>query len=38
MDKVCGTYGETGNAYKIFMGKPEKNQSLWKACGRMKEY
>jgi len=22
--KVCGTYGEMGNAYRTFMGKPEK--------------
>jgi len=38
MGKICGTYGEMGNAYRILMGKTEKIKSLWKACGKMTEY
>ena len=36
MDKACGTYGEMGNVYRIFMGKPEKIRAIGRCVERWK--
>ena len=34
MGNACSTYGEKGNAYRIFMGKPERIRAIGRLGGR----